>query len=163
MQIPSGAYWAIDYHFDWIAGAIMQFSNVEANGRFSNTPVSDRLDRLIQGNQEDTDLLVAFGNNIILMECKAAGGWNKKQLISKAKRIKLLKQFAEPLNDSVRIFPVLLSPDKPSEEVKKVAGIDSWPWIELADYGQESFSAVQRCGVNEKADRDGDDWHIIKA
>ena len=94
VEIPAEAYWAIDYHFDWIAGAITEFAGLAS--QFPNAPFKQEegKSKLILGNQEDIDLLIAFEHTLILVEYKAGGNWYG-QLKSKKRRLCLLKKLIE--------------------------------------------------------------------
>jgi hypothetical protein len=48
-----GAWWATDFHFDWLAGALLTFMKREPLSRRDNDS------KLVMGNQEDLDLVVA--------------------------------------------------------------------------------------------------------
>jgi hypothetical protein len=46
--------------------------------------------RLVEGNQEDIDLVIASGLDLILIEAKAVGAWDNQQLASKLLRLSLV-------------------------------------------------------------------------
>ena len=109
-RIPDNAYVAMDYHLNWIATALevakmspspeesASLGGLEAvveAGPFINKYMDDEghcthVD-ILTGNQEDTDLLVAFIDehvlHLILVEAKAGSGWNSKQINSKGQRL----------------------------------------------------------------------------
>lgn len=136
-EIPCSAWWALDYHLAWIAGALAYFAHGEAalekvwenlGEKFvENGKEKERF--LLEGNQEDADLLIAFGNTMILCEAKAYGAYSNEQSRSKAFRLKLLYKFYEkkiqnlaPLN----FYFLHISPDNP--KYLKV----QWPdWLEF--------------------------------
>lgn len=73
--LPDHAWWATDYHISWIAGALATYLDDTAaltSGR-PNPIVETTQRRLIEGNQEDIDLLIAAGQNLIMIEAKAYG------------------------------------------------------------------------------------------
>ena len=68
------AWWATDFHFDWLAGAILEF--VGGGPIRCNTPKDPATGiRLVMGNQEDVDLVIvahhATTDHLILLEAKA--------------------------------------------------------------------------------------------
>ena len=84
---PENVFVAMDYHLDWLQAAlILAHTNQDANSKFSNAG------EVIEGTQEDVDLLVAFQDSekshLILVEAKAYSGWTNKQLSSKATRLR---------------------------------------------------------------------------
>lgn len=86
LPIPASAFVAMDYHLDWIyASVFLSQDSVDASGVHSDSK------GLISGNQEDVDLIIAFGSegltHIIMLEAKAETGWTNKQASSKAKRL----------------------------------------------------------------------------
>ena len=84
MTIPADAYVAMDYHLDWLQMALHLADNPPPKEPIRN-------DDLVTGNQEDSDLLVAFDHelttHIVLIEAKVETGWTNKQLNSKAERL----------------------------------------------------------------------------
>lgn len=98
----NGAWWATDFHFDWLAGALLNF--MKGKTPQCNTPMpanakSEDKVRLVMGNQEDIDLVVvahepaAKTYHLILFEAKAYGHFNKKQYKRKINRLELLYAF----------------------------------------------------------------------
>lgn len=82
-ELPETAWWATDYHMSWMAGALAVYLNDEpalAHGR-PNLEISGR--HLVEGNQEDIDLLIAAGQHVIMVEAKAYGSWSVEQVVSK--------------------------------------------------------------------------------
>ena len=97
LKVSEDAYVAMDYHLDWIAAAqhmATKGSSVSAasssSAYFKNHP-NDRKNPLICGNQQDTDLLVAYKSEdrvvLIMIEAKADSKWCEKQIWSKAERL----------------------------------------------------------------------------
>ena len=112
--IPKDAdvYVAMDYHFDWIAAALYlaeQYGEEGPSDSSSSEPfkradwhVSDNSHnpnkygaegegKVIHGNQEDVDLLVAYIRDgllqLLLVEAKVESGWSGSQLESKGDRV----------------------------------------------------------------------------
>src|SRR6266853_2568681 len=94
-EIPEGSWWAFDYHLDWLFAALEiahKCSQVEELDRKFVAPPRrqqprDRSkvysnDGRFKFNIEDCDLIVAYDDNIILVEAKV-GFWDNSQLQSK--------------------------------------------------------------------------------
>jgi hypothetical protein len=116
MTIPCGAWWAMDYHIDWLVAVLRTYPDrVELAKHYLN----DQSIREIRGNQEDFDLVVAFDRNLILVEAKT-GNFIDQQLESKLSRLGNLKWAdGEPLigpdgttRNDIHISFVLCSPKK---------------------------------------------------
>ena len=70
---------------DWLAGALYLHTRPpDPYAGRGNRP------RLIKGQQEDIDLVVASGGDVILIEAKAFSASSNKQLKSKLQRLKAL-------------------------------------------------------------------------
>jgi len=166
VKIPASAFVAMDYHFDWIASAIT-FADQDAD-RLPNTWKESAQVRLMTGNQEDVDLLVAFSEggvtHLTMLEAKFDSGWTNKQMQSKAARLRTL--FGEDGDECTGIRPhfVLISPWEPqritSSEWPRWMLRDGKPrWLELEIPAFRS--RVQRTDANGRANRDGT-WVSIK-
>jgi len=138
--IPADAWWGTDYHMSWLAGALAIFMKGEAalQDTYPN-PVGRKQRQLVEGNQEDIDLVIATQNHLVLIEAKAFGTFGNAQIASKLDRLNLLHDFYQELasgSDRVVCFHLLLlSPKKPQ---RLEACWPSWackdskvPWIKL--------------------------------
>ena len=150
--IPVVAYWAIDYHLDWVAGAISELREGHSKEVFEQTLTDTAL---VQGNQEDIDLLIAFDNKIIMVEYKAGGKWGD-QLGSKQARIDQLHSFAKShaKTFNIEIRFAIVCPEK-----KKG---DNTDWLVLDEYDDESFKRVERCDKDGKKKASGGFWRVKK-
>jgi hypothetical protein len=83
--------------------------------------------RLVEGNQEDVDLVIATGCDLVLIEAKAYGSWDNSQVASKLARLKMLHDFycelvqRAPSGQAVKAvnFHLLLtSPNRPAKLAK---------------------------------------------
>ncbi|ADP69357.1 hypothetical protein Rvan_0067 [Rhodomicrobium vannielii ATCC 17100] len=164
IEVPANAWWAMDYHFDWLHAALACAENkcaVEDLSFQLNDP------QVIKGNQEDIDLIIAFDETVLLIEAKGASGWNPAQMLSKSNRIKNLPPFPDTLD--VRL--VLLSPHKPSnafwegdwvdlirEKIRKAPS-----WVPLTFGDSSPFFAVTRCDEKGTSDAKGGHWRTIKS
>ena len=75
--IGADAWWATDYHLEWLAGALVVYAKGEQEAKQARDKFSDQL---IKGNQEDVDLVIASGLDLILIEAKGESHWNKNSL-----------------------------------------------------------------------------------
>lgn len=82
-------WWAMDYHLDWIAGAMRLYREGAASNKAKRIVAN-----LITGSQEDVDLILAYQNNILLIEAKFDSSWDKRQNNSKNERMKALNEYA---------------------------------------------------------------------
>ena len=78
VEVPADAWWAMDYHLDWGVGAMAMLSG-PSNGRGPHA----NAERLVEGTQEDIDLVVAFGETLILIEAKGESSWSNAQFHSR--------------------------------------------------------------------------------
>ena len=121
-EIPRDSYVAMDYHLDWLQMALYLASEPSPPDPILN-------DRLVEANQEDIDLLVAFGKSgtthLVLIEAKGDTGWTNKQLKSKADRLKRISNEGRPGTGLVKFHFVMLSPNPP-KQIK----VRTWPdWM----------------------------------
>lgn len=170
IQIPEDAWWAMDYHLDWLVGALALKRDSRMIGKAQPNP-----DTLVQGNQEDIDLVVAFGNTLILIEAKGDTSWSNTQLNSKVPRLEniLGEVGADPSSlNHLSVYFILMSP-KESEQLKRKPD-QPWPvwmlkdgkpmWIpmRMAEAGLEpAFLRVVRCkDADGLVGKEGSHWKI---
>jgi hypothetical protein len=170
ISIPPSAWWATDYHLEWLAGAIAVYAEgataaVEKKAR-DNPPVEVTTPRrLVEGNQEDIDLVIASGLDLILIEAKGASPWDNQQLRSKLVRLKHIHAEAEKARDAVQFHLLLMSPrhsERLDVEWPDWALIDSEDpaWIELP-FPRDSLM-VSRCDERGNPNADGKSWCVRK-
>jgi len=88
LAVPDTAFVAMDYHLNWIfVAAALAFDNPVRENIFDNK------DRIVDGTQEDVDLLVAFEdkssmNHVIMLEAKGFTAFSNRQFKHKMDRIK---------------------------------------------------------------------------
>lgn len=168
IDIPQDAWWSMDYHLDWLVGALALFQDEEIIGKAQSNP-----DGLVQGNQEDIDLVVAFGTTLILVEAKGDTSWSNAQLNSKVPRLEAIlgKNHVNhsKLND-LSVYFVLMSP-KRSDKLLRNGGL-AWPdwmtdqrgqplWLpmHMAEADEHpSFLKVTRCMESGSVSKDGIFW-----
>ena len=110
-------WWAMDYHFDWLASALVLYAKQEIEKPTLRT-LSGPDSLYITGTQEDVDFVICFGKHIILIEAKGVTNWKIQQFESKFKRIELLKQFADTENCLRIHFKLLLLSPKKSDRLE---------------------------------------------
>ena len=73
--IPANAWWGTDYHISWLAGALSVFLKREPEIYCNKRHLEGSHGRqLVEGNQEDVDLIIATDQHLILIEVKAYSG-----------------------------------------------------------------------------------------
>jgi hypothetical protein len=167
------AWWATDFHFDWLAGALLTFMKGETRTRQDNSH------KLVMGNQEDIDLVVVVHipaaetpHHLILIEAKAYGHFTTNQYRSKVKRLTRLHKFYIELErespHKISFHYVLYSPTKPANLVPMVL-----PWqsnvatapahIHLKfTLPGSSILAVTRCKDKDAPDIKGAYWECTR-
>lgn len=64
ISIPADAWWAFDYHIDWLHAALYFSPNFDL---LSEPAPKPNAEKWIQGTQEDVDLIIAFEKTIIFI------------------------------------------------------------------------------------------------
>lgn len=159
ITIPGDAWWAMDYHLDWLIGALHLLKRGKVD-------VPEANDDLIAGTQQDMDLVIAFERTLILIEAKADTSWSNEQLNEKVARFKQIFDVERNLIGDLQIYFVLMSP-KESEGIKPESG--NWPsWMTNGNNEPlflklempSDFLRVVRCDTNGKSDKNGGSWKI---
>ena len=181
LEIPNEAWWATDYHINWLAGAIAvyfrgnpphrPFCNLQVKSDYDDPTRSPKGRQLVEGNQEDIDLVIATcQNDLILIEAKAYGPFTERQVKSKLARLSLLHEFYKKLDpqglNPIRFHFALQGPINP--EGLKVSW-PSWlckpgmvPWIELKLAAPETILEVTRCDQKGKGSAKGESWKVFQ-
>jgi hypothetical protein len=102
--IPEKVWWAFDYHIDWLVAALRTFPAQPELNRWHDNAVSE-----IKGNQEDFDLVIAFDEEIILIEAKT-GYFSNSQLKSKLSRLNGIVNIDGRTNSGVTVSFILSAP-----------------------------------------------------
>jgi hypothetical protein len=177
--IPSDAWWATDYHIAWLAGALAVYvEQAVAKGARPNrsASVNGLLKHLVEGNQEDCDLVIASGVDLIFIEAKGVSAWDVDQLNSKLTRLELLHcEYISSVTRAPSAVPrvnfhfLLMSPHQPdphSRIMREVPWPD-WirvngdiPWVQLAM--PSDTLAVSRCNAQGAPAAQPDHWCIIR-
>ena len=166
LTIPHGAFTAMDYHLEWLTAALYGYDHGDVDRIFDNPQ-----QQVIRGNQEDTDLLVAFKYSgqyhLILVEAKGATAWTNRQMRSKADR--LAQIFGSEGNRYPGVVPhICLASPRPPKQLKA----SEWPgwmskddgsyiWLELK-FPKERVM-VTRCDANGHRSAKGLHFRIIPA
>jgi len=175
-EFLEGAWWATDFHFDWLAGALLTFMKGDTPTR------QDNRFHLVKGNQEDVDLIVVAHvpaaqtpHHLILIEAKIYGHFTKKQYESKVARLEQLFDFYKSLETKsprkITFHYILYSPIRPANLVPKFL-----PWnsnvvsdpehvhlmFTLPKPAGPSILAVTRCNDKDEPDMEGGFWRCIK-
>jgi hypothetical protein len=161
--VQPGAWWATDYHLEWLAGALVWHAE---HGRGDRERVRENENELIRGNQEDIDLIVASGSDVILVEAKGHFSFGSAPLKSKIQRLTTLCDSSTGIvagSDAVRLHFVLTSINKPVK--LNYAGWPAWTkngdspyWMPLLAHGDRM--RVGRCDNEGHSDAEGGYWHI---
>jgi hypothetical protein len=169
-----GAWWATDFHFDWLAGALLTFMKGE-----SQMP-QDNGSYLIKGTQEDVDLVVVTHDptattlhHLILIEAKAYGHFSTEQYESKIARLKVLFEFYEELGKEsphkITFHYVLFSPTSPPKLIpmswKSEVGTEPkhlHMTFTLPRTSRASILTVTRCNTEGGSDTDGKFWKCFE-
>lgn len=132
-EIPDDAWWATDYHLNWIVGALAVYCyGKQAIGTAQINLQSENPVRwLVERTQEDVDLLIVIDTTLILVEVKAFGYFTNKQIDSKTRRWLLLKRQSELSGSKVTFRFMLMSRTKPTglhpPPSDLLQGTSEWP------------------------------------
>ena len=164
-SIPIDAWWASEYPFNCLAGALLLYVEGEAEKEKPQTNVH----ALVTPGREDVDFVISFETTLILIEAKAYTHNDKPQVISKIKRLQLLRKFYLGLENSehrpVSFNFLLTSPVSPQKlDVEWPAwacGDQKLPWMRL-ELGQ-GLGILQsvRCNADGKRSSKGRHWRIF--
>lgn len=168
--IPSNCWWATDYHLSWLAGALAVFvkGSPDPSGMIWSNPLQTNKPRLVEGNQQDIDLVIANGLDLILIEAKAYGHWSNSQLSRKLARLQLVYDFYGQISPSgsetVKFHCLVISPDEP-KKLSVAWPTWSWrgdgiPWIPLS-MERSPVLSVTRCTEDGKMSAEGDHWKVF--
>ena len=142
-------WWAMDYHLNWIVGALYLLKNGTPfkdnhNIIIPNISAGSNKFSLIESNQEDVDFIIAFDNTIILIEAKGVESWNTKQYERKCERITLIKEVIErsELRGKINVYFVLFSPKEPERLTKY---IDCKDCQEKANKSKNMANVISKC------------------
>ena len=159
--VPENAFVAMDYHLDWLFASLQMAFHLEASKVYPPAPE-------ITGNQEDADLLIAFESSdgvchIVIIEAKGVSGFTNDQLLSKAKRLRVI--FEDGRFPGVQPHFILVSP--PRWRLQQI-NTTEWPtwmrngasfyWMELPI--PRGLQKVTRSDATGKANQKGPNWTV---
>lgn len=156
VKINGNVFTAMDYHLDWIDVSMKLWNgNIRIGENFQN------LNKQINKNQEDIDLLIAFKSSgkyqIVLIEAKGVTGWTNKQMDSKVRRFRELFGENGKKQKNLVVHFLLMSPREPrriNEDWPSWMTRDRKPnWMRLTI--PNNFLKVTRCDINGKPDQIG--------
>jgi hypothetical protein len=112
VDIPDGAWWAMDYHLDWLACALQ---GEVPRGAPQPLPAAG----WALGTQEDVDLIVAWDEGdttqVVLIEAKGVTAHSNTQVGSKLKKLRLLFGDDGLARPGVTPHFLLTSPSRPTK------------------------------------------------
>jgi len=136
VSVVESAFVAMDYHMNWMyAAAALTYEKPLINRIYDNT------NKVIDGTQEDVDLVVAFEDqssliHLILLEAKGVTAFSNKQFEHKMNRLQSI--FGEDGRKWLKVKPYfgLVSPKPPARLIYDVCPqwlkIDNAiPWFEM--------------------------------
>ena len=171
INIPQAAWWAMDYHLNWLVGALHRYCHQDAVTRVQT---NDAAQELVQGNQEDIDLIIAFDRTLIFVEAKGDTSWLSGQMSSKAVRLNALFDRFDIDACGLQVHLVLTSP-KPAPGLSqaeqklwspKLLGINgtlAWIQMEMGDTNSaEGFWNIVRCKDDQGTiGQSGEYWKLL--
>jgi hypothetical protein len=173
-KIPVTAWWAMDYHLDWLYAATQRLKN--QNKELPSNELDRDGNRAVQGNQEDIDFVIAFDKTLILIEVKGDTSWSNEQLSSKKFRLEFIfdgfgADF-KPLAGIDKAIYLLMSPEKinwkKDQDTQKGLSFKSLPrgvssenvWLPLVM--SDDLFKVKRCTDKGLISRSGEYWKVEK-
>lgn len=164
LVVPPTAWWRIDYHIDWLIGA-QEIWECDESGPILND------DNRIEGCQRDFDVVIAFGNVIVLVEAKAHEAWEPEQLDGKLRQLRkagLTYQGARHERTGLQHYLALMSINNPATLVEKVPLARTWqgpsgvlPCVGLLT-ARSAFLRPQRCTEGGHASNKGTYWQVVE-
>lgn len=155
------AWWATDFHFDWLAGALLTF----LTGGNAEEPKS--CFELVKGNQEDLDLIIAAyeptadtRHHLILIEAKAYRYFSPKQHNSKVNRSDRLYEFYEGLKSESKHKICFYYVHFSAGPHENIPGPKNIPQFHLELKLPGARLAVMRCDKDGTRDANGGHWRI---
>ena len=127
---------------------------------------------LVEGNQEDIDLVIASGFDLILIEAKGVGAWDNDQLRSKLARLELVRNEymssitkTPPASPLINFHFLIMFPHLPGnlevECPEWTRRKSKMPWIPFDISGDRL--AVSRRDTSRTPAALSENWCIIKS
>lgn len=163
LTIPDTAFVAMDYHLNWIfEAASLSFGTPLRGSMFDNSA------RVVDGTQEDIDLLVAFEDgsglhHVIMLEAKGFSSFSNKQFDHKMRRLKAIFGDDGQRWQAVKPHFGLVSNRRPQRlhmdkcpSWLKIDGTIPWFRLHLPDARLVSY----RCDEHSNPDQAGAFWTV---
>lgn len=164
IAIPASAWWATDYHIDWLIGCL----TILADGESSIGVVKTNEPAIVKGSQQDIDLLIAWETTLVLIEAKGVGSWKGSGTTSKLSR---LCGLPDMLFRGLTPYLLFMSPEDsnlPGEKMPKWIRNSGKPdHLELRiPPADKPLLRVERCSLSKgkwRPDAEGSNWRIEPA
>ena len=169
VSVPPKAFTAMDYHLDCVAASLV--CHVKGDDP-DDYPIFPNEDGRVVGNQQDTDLLIAFVDeekyHLVFLEAKGYESWNHVQLLRKASRLERI--FGNDGKKYPEVTPhfCMMSPREPS--IPRMV-TDRWPdwmtdkgtplWVKLCL--PDDRIRVTRCNRYGASSSQGTYFRIVRA
>ena len=154
VSLTANAWWATDYHFDWLFAAAKLFLQ-RASLNFPQENGSEPM----TWTQEDADLVIADNKHLVLIEAKAYGAYDNEQFERKRLRFDQLCQEMEGSGIELRFL--LMSPRKP-QKLRYPSGVEPFKWLELKLDPKTVVCRVERCDASGKRAEKQGYWQILE-
>ena len=171
-NVPQDAWWATEYPFNSLAGALLLYAKGESSiEQATPNRVKENLRNLAENGREDVDFIVSYDNTLILIEAKAFTSYKNTQMTSKLARLELVYEFYQSVPNvekpSVDFHFLLTSPTRPQ---RLQAKWPTWackgkipPWMPLQDtLHPDGVLRVTRCDGKGKTTARGEHWRVTK-
>jgi hypothetical protein len=169
IEVPKNAWWAMDYHLDWLVGALLLVNDKgerTAYKRLKNPRLfkgkKGKYVYLVNGSIEDVDLIIAFKETLIFIEAKGDADWDYERLKSKIDRLrKIVDKYEYNFIDLKTYFILMDTKAMPVNQMNNIIDAARPDWIitgntlrrlDLRIKGEpdfESFCRVERCNENK--------------
>lgn len=164
VAVPSNAWWAMDFHLDWLEAALLS-ADAAAGPVFAEPKPGRNLNR----NQQDIDMIVAWDSDgsthLAFVEAKGVTSWGNDQYASKVARLVGLFGLDGKKYPSVQPAFVLSSPGRPQK-----LGLSKTPSWALDDVGRPKWVRLkvpndlqrpERCDAEGHALETGRFWQLV--
>ena len=166
-NVDLNAWWAIDYHLDWLIAAL----HIREYGELSARLPQPNKEGLVRGNQQDIDLVIASGTTLVLVEAKGVGSWPGGGLKDKVDRLRSMTPDLighDGRAGDCTVHFVLCSPD-----IGRQLSSEDWPdWAKSNGRPvrmplhvappRELILKVERCDGASRRDAEGNHWRVLE-
>lgn len=164
VAVSSDAWWAMDYHLDWLEAALLSL-NARQGTIFSAPEPGRNLNR----NQQDIDLIVAWDvddlTDLLLIEAKGVTSWVNDQ--HKAKLDRLVGLFGVDGQGYPEVRPAFLLASPSAPQRLDYSGTPSWAvekdgrakWVQLQV--PSNLRRPERCDEEGQPLTTGTFWRVV--